>query len=1105
MAKQPWKPWHEVVALRDDLKTGKLTLAMFAADLYDVVMGKARPAYQDPSEFFGLTYPTHNLRELVKDVLIRLAGKSEKAVRQLELTYGGGKTHTLVTLYHLVHDPKALPKMAAVEEFLTHAGIKPPKTRVAVLPFDKLDVEKGMEILDPKGNAHWLKQPWSVLAWQLAGPKGLKLLHPDGKAEERESAPAENLMRDLLALPAQEGLATLILIDEVLMYAREKAGLDQVWRGRLQNFFQYLTQAATKVDSCAIVASLLATDTKKSDTLGREIMQELSAIFNREREEGIQPVTKDDVAEVLRRRMFKPESIKDTSTFRPHVVAALKGIAALDDQTAKAGKIAEDRYFASYPFHPDMTDVLYAKWTNLPNFQRTRGILRTFALALRDASKWDASPLIGPNVFLSDQATNPISEGLQELISVATNADPEGKKPDWAGIMTGELDKARAIQQEIPGLGCRELEQAVISTFLHSQPIGQRALATELVTLIGHTRPDKIVLEKALSKWTEISWFLDEAAIGEAEKKADGSTQLPKVWRLGPEPNLRQMHHEACRRIQPDIVESRLLDEIGKLKDLTSGASSSGAHVHTLPQKPKDVDDDGEFHFVVLGPPAASESGKPSSLARKFIDETTAPDRPRVYRNAIVLAVPSQNGLEVVRGRIRDHIGWEEVSQQLMPKNKEDQSKLDPIRMQRLTTELSRARRQVPASIEEAYSIVVTVSEANEVHAFKVAVGDAPLFQTIKADGKSRIQDTPVTAEALLPDGPYNLWRKGETSRRVKDLVGAFAQFPHLPKMLNRKAIMDTLIEGCEQGTFVLRLTRPDRSVRTFWRERPDDSAQKDASLELVLPDAAEITILPHQLLIPGRLPMLWQHPKLKNSELAEYFAGSKVVKVKREGYEEPVTIPKAGEPVLTEAVTKAVEAGILWLTSGPASILSEPIPAGVLNADGVLQLPPVPVPAIEILPDALPAAWAGEVTTAMAILTALSQKAGVNLPWITVRTAIDGALSARFLELAEDSGPWPCDISGANAVKLQVPSKIPPPPPPPPPKPGVVVAEAELTPSEIQNLAEQVGALTKAAAGQEIKYRLRIEFGGAKRPTDDYIKKVKGILKEVSDKLELK
>lgn len=1099
MSKQAWKPWHEVVELRDDLKSGKLTLAMFAADLYDVVMGKARPVYQDPAEFFALTYPTHNLRELVKDVLLRLDGKSEKAVRQLELTYGGGKTHTLVTLYHLVRDPKKLPKMPAVDEFLTHAGIKPPKTRVAVLAFDKLDVEKGMEILDSKGNAHWLKQPWSVLAWQLAGEKGLKLLHPDGKAEERESAPAENLMKELLALPAKEGLATLVLMDEVLMYAREKTGLDPVWRGRLQNFFQYLTQAATKVDNCAIVASLLATDTKKSDTLGREIIQELSAIFNREREEGIQPVTKDDVAEVLRRRMFKTASIKDSSTFRVHVVAAVKNIGTLDEQTAKDGKIAEDRYFASYPFHPDLTDVLYSKWTNLPNFQRTRGILRTFALALRDAAKWDASPLIGPNVFLSDQPTNPISEGLQELISVATNADPEGKKPDWSGIMTGELQKANAIQHEIQGLDCRELEQAVISTFLHSQPIGQRALTAEIIALIGDTRPDKILLEKALSKWTELSWFLDEAAIGDAEKKADGSSQLPKVWRLGPEPNLRQMHHEACRRVQPDIVEARLLDEIGKQKDLTAGASAAGSHVHSLPQKPKDVEDDGEFHFAVLGPTAASESGKPSPLARKFIDETTAADRPRVFRNAIVLAVPSQNGLDVVRGRIREHIGWQEVSQQMKGKD------MDPIRVQRMTTELSRASRQVPASIQEAYSIVVTVNEANEVHAFKVSVGDAPLFQTIKSDPKSRIQDTPVTAEALLPDGPYNLWRKGETTRRVKDLVGAFAQFPHLPKMLNRKAIMDTLVEGSEQGTFVLRISRPDRSVRTFWRERPDETAQKDPSLELVLPEAAEITVLPPHLLVLPRLPNLWQGPTLKNADLAKYFAGGHVVKVQREGYEEPVTIPKAAAPVLTEAIAKAVEAGTIWLTSGPASILAEPIPAGLLNADTVLQSPPAAIPAIEILPAALPAAWAGEVTTATAILTALSQKATVNLPWITVRTAIEGALSARFLELATGSGTWPCDLSGANALKLQVPSNKTPPPPPPPPKPGVLVAEADLSPSELQNLAEQVGALTKAAAGQETKYRLRIEFGGTKRPADAQVAKLNTVLKEVSAKLELK
>ncbi|MEI8189728.1 MAG: hypothetical protein WCI75_08420 [candidate division NC10 bacterium] len=99
MPKLPWKAWHETVALREDLKSGELPLHMFAADLYEVVMQRGkRPIYEKPQEFFRLTFPTYNLRQLVRDVVLRLAGKNDKAVRQLELTYGGGKTHTLITV-----------------------------------------------------------------------------------------------------------------------------------------------------------------------------------------------------------------------------------------------------------------------------------------------------------------------------------------------------------------------------------------------------------------------------------------------------------------------------------------------------------------------------------------------------------------------------------------------------------------------------------------------------------------------------------------------------------------------------------------------------------------------------------------------------------------------------------------------------------------------------------------------------------------------------------------------------------------------------------------------------------------------------------------------
>lgn len=1109
----PYAFWHKVVSLRDDLRTGELSLAVFAADLYDVQMQKGRrPIYEDPAQFFALTYPTYNLRELAKDVVLRLAGKNEKAVRQLELTYGGGKTHTLITLYHLVNQPQALPDLPAVQEFIQHIGATPPQARIAALTFDKLDVEKGMEVRAPNGETRWLKQPWSVLAYQIAGADGLRLLHAEGLDAERESAPAENLLAELLALPGKQGQATLILIDEVLMYAREKIGFDSAWRGRLVNFFQYLTQAVTRVDHCALVASLLATDPRKSDSLGKEITQELYAIFRREREEGVQPVVKEDVAEVLRRRFFTSASIRDREAFRPHVVAALKGIGDLDDQTRKQGKAAEERYLKSYPFHPDLTEIFYTKWTNLEGFQRTRGVLRTFALALRDAEGWDQSPLVAANVFLGKpanggrSATAEIGEAARELTGIAGTEEYEGRRQEWTAILQGELEKAQEIQRQFSGVGHREVEQAVLATFLHSQPIGQKALTREVLLLIGHTRPDKIELEKALRRWADTSWFLDEAATQEAETAPDGAKGLPKSWRLGSRPNLRQMHYDACQyRVPPELVSAKLLEEIQKLKSLTAGASAAGARVHNLPDKPSDIEDDGEFHYGVLGPKASCEAGKPSPEARRFLDETTGSDRPRVYRNALILAVPSKDGLEMARSRITDYLGWEEVRSQLKTQE------LDPPREQMLAVSLEQSRKSIPEAIRQAYSVVVTVSEKNDIQAFKVTIGSDPLFKTIKDNVLARIQDTAVSSDALLPGGPYDLWRAGETARRLKDLEGAFAQFPHLPKMLNRKAIHDTLIDGCIEGILVLRLVRPDRTFRTFWHQRPDEVAIKEPALEVVLPENAVLSELPADLLAPNVLPGLWEKSAITLKNILDYFAGGRVVKVQKQGYEESLPIPKAERNVVAAAVSEAVKDGKLWLTSGPASIWAEEIPVGLLTDDASLQAPPPVISSVEVLPTSLPAAWQGEITTALAISASLSQKAGQTIPWRRVREAIDGAYRARYLETTLDSSAWPCEYPGAQTVRLRVPGKepspvseFPPTLPVLPPRPGVRVAEADLRPNEIQDLADVIGDLTTAAVGHDLKFHLRIELGGDITPQKDVLETLNKILRDVSENLTL-
>ncbi len=1090
----PWKPWHEVVRLRDDLCSGELPLHMFAADLYEVLMQQGkRPVYEKPESFFALTYPTYNLRRLVRDVVLRLAGKNDKAVRQLELTYGGGKTHTLITLWHLVNAPDSLPDLPAVAEFVQDIGQKPPKCRVAGLCFDKLDTEKGMEVRSPDGGTRMLKYPWSVLAYQIGGDEGLKILHAESKADERETPPAENLLTELLELPTKEGVGVLVLIDEVLMYARAKVSENYEWRHRLANFFQYLTQAAAKVDRCCVVASLLATDPRKSDTLGREIQAELYDIFQRQREEAVEPVIKEDVAEVLRRRFFTPESLKDHGTFPPHVMAALKGVYALDEQTGKQGAHAEDRFLRSFPFHPDLTEVLYSKWTQLTRFQRTRGVLRTFALALREAEKWDSSPLIGPAVFLPAEGAEGLSEAMREMVAVADTEEWEGKKQAWTGILDSEFSQARRIQAESAGLKLREIEQAVVTVFLHSQPIGQDAKTREIMTLVGATRPDKIELEKGLGQWAQTSFWLDDLFTSGAD------AQLPSTWRLGNRPNLTQMHSVAAKGIGGDIVRSRLLDEIGKVKALTANANAGGMRVHTLPAHPKDVQDDGVFHYVILGPSAASDPGTISAEARRYLEETTGPEKPRVYRNAVLLLVPSKDGMELATARVQEYLAWEIVADEIKKQQKDGD--VDPARAQTLRINIDKAKGRIPDAIRQAYCVVATVSKKNEDDSFKITVTDEPHFNIVKADNRSRIQDTAVTAEALLPDGPYNLWREEETSRRVKDLAGAFAQLPHLPKMIKTAAILDTLAHGCEEGVFVLKLVRPDGTFRTWWMSRPDDTALNDSALELVLPGAAELSEVQPGLLAPGRLPGLWNSSEITMQVVTDYFGGTTVVQVDRGTYQEPFQIPKADAATVGKAVETAVEKGLLWLQSGPASILGEPIPPGVLGPNSTLSAPPSLITPSEILPENLPGAWKDGAASGLGIATALSVKAGKTLPWKTVKDVITAAVNARFLELVEGSHDWPCDFPSAQAVAFRVPAASPvtvgggggiP-------HSKVLVASTTLDPSQIQDLAEAIPKLLeiKARTGVPIRFVVTIELGdGADTPFDSTRKEIAAVLK---------
>lgn len=455
-----------------------------------------------------------------------------------------------------------------------------------------------------------------------------------------------------------------------------------------------------------------------------------------------------------------------------------------------------------------------------------------------------------------------------------------------------------------------------------------------------------------------------------------------------------------------------------------------------------------------------------------------------------------------MRTRIREYLGWQEVRDQL-----KDQQ-IDPIREQMLADEIRTASKRIPDAIRQAYSIVVTVNESNDIHAFKIVVTDEPLFTIIKADKRSRIQETAISAEAMMPEGPYDLWREDEQSRRVKDLVGAFAQYPKLPKMLRGKEILDTVVQGVQQGIWVARLVRPDRTVRTFWHTTIDEPALKDSSLEVWRPESATLSELAPNLLTYQKLPGLWSGKEISVQNVYDYFAGGHTVSVPKEGYEETLTIPKCEPAHVETAISQAVEQGLVWLTRGPASILKEPVPAGVLNASAILRRPPDRIEVAELMADSIPDAWKNDKTNALAITTALSTQRGLILPWHTVKSAIDDGIRARWIELSDSNIIWPCDFNGAQHVVLQIPQDqrvhddketIYQPTPS-----GMLTAEAALEANGIQDLADQIPDITKAAIGSNLKFNVRIEFSGETTPDPEQVQKINELLSDVSDDLKL-
>jgi hypothetical protein len=1097
------QPWKEVCLLRKEIRERELKLEDFAVDLFLIVHrsgGAGGPFYCDPDQFFATTYATENLRKYCAGILARLAGRHDGvSIVNIAQTFGGGKTHALATVYYLCSLGPKLPKQhPAVAEILAASKMSdPPQARIAAVSFDKVDWRAGGLVKSPSGEVRHFRMPWNLIAWQLLGEKGIDILKRDEDEPDYYEPPAQSLWMELLAEVEKEGAGALILLDEFLMWAHGAASPDPdsvrqdkgpVWYDRLKNFFQTLSQAVGVSKKSSLVVSLLATDPAKQDEVGTEILARCNAGLNRQADVQT-PVDRGDFAELLRRRMFEtfPRGAVESDKY---VTAFWHRMQSVEPARAKTPDSKKEMMDA-YPFHPDLVNRLFGKWAGLRQFQRTRGILQTFSMALREAEGWDSSPLVSTQVFLArPDASDDVSPALAKLANDAMNSVDETNKPNWPGNLRTEIPRA-LMAQKTTTLAGREIEAACAAAFIFSQPIGEQAELSELRWLIGATCDIPAMLNTGLLEWSKTSWYLSEC------ESTDPASGLPRYWPMGPKPNLNQMH-DTYKRSALKNARAKFDDLVRECRPLRDGCVEESVAFHLLPAAPEKVEDDTTFRLVVLGADYAGTPGSaPKVDALEFLRTHASPSDPRQNQNILLVVIPSAAGLIQAEQAIASWMAWGDIKKSEAFKDLASEQKEMVKRRER------ESQKEALTFVKNAFELVIYVDTTGNAQQKKFTMGSEALFPTLMRDKDLRIFREKINPETLLPGGPISKWPPSDSSIKVKDLYGAFGRYPDMPKLVNRQVVINTIEDAVRRGLVALRYMPPGGGEEWFWHSPIEGVVDWADYSEVWLPSRATVNKVHPAAVVPAALAGLWpsEDSPVKLSAVCAWFDGAhEFDEVVQPGYPaEKRPIPIADYRLVHQAVAQAVTRGDVWLVFGNDSVLGEKPTDLQLDPDANLLRPPTRLRAMDLMPGALAGAWTGtpQKTTVGKLYAELKVQRGRPWPSRQFIDVLNEAVNQGML-VRTTSGPEFASVTVDADRELKLPAAGSVAAPPPPKTPGArETTEVAMDLAQLQDFVEESApALTKLLAGAAPEFAVKIKLKG-KAPTD--LTKANEVLKKVN------
>ncbi|MBX3668836.1 MAG: ATP-binding protein [Rhodocyclaceae bacterium] len=772
------KPWREVAVPHEDVLKGTFQQAEFAADLSRVHEGTATPEYQNPTLFFQRTFITEGMRLLLDSVVKRLAGKGGDPVIQLQTAFGGGKTHTMLAVYHLANGDAVASDLPGVPAILDAAGVTElPRARVAVL--DGIKSSPNQPVVR---DGQTIRTLWGDLAWQLGKAEGYALV---ADADASGTSPGKAVLETLIGRYAP----CVILIDELVAYVRQFEESKTLTGGSFDSnlsFIQALTEALKAVPTAVLLASLPESDKEAGSQRGVKALAALAHYFGR-----IQalwkPVGTEEAFEIVRRRLFS--SINDK-------LAAESVCRAFADYYTANGEdfpreTQESRYFDrlmhAYPIHPEVFDRLYEDWSSLDNFQRTRGVLKLMAKVIHRLWKDnDKDPLIMPGSFpLQDADTR--NEVIYYL--------PQGWDPVVERDVDGERAETTEIENRDPRLGsvqaCRRSARAI---FLGSAPTTAnqmvRGIELERVAL-GVAQPGQQVgiYKDALRRLGDRLHYLNS-----------GNNRF---W-FDTRPNLRREMEERKRRFQDkEDVFPAIRDRVQKT--FASGVFG-GIHIFTASS---DVPDDWQLRLVVLPPDAAfSRSGQSLAIDRATEILKNRGDQPRFKQNRLIFLAADYDSVSRLKDQVRSTLAWQSIVSDI----KEMKLNLDQFQSRQANKSLEDANEALRRMIRETYKwMVAPMQEARpgkglsdiQWEHFQVNPSAPNLSQEIERVLKENelliTEWAPIHLATVLKNW---FWKDDAKEANALNVWQQSCQQLYLPRLKDDTAFQHTLAAGAESRDF---------------------------------------------------------------------------------------------------------------------------------------------------------------------------------------------------------------------------------------------------------------------------------------------------------------